>query len=1111
VPSSSSRPARRPASRRPADRSPDRPASRPLDRLWRRVAVATTLCVAAGTLALGAPAAAAPPAVATLAQGADWTVTPAAGGFVVTKTLDVPVEQRSAAPTLWADGVELGVAAQSLDGLTLTVVTAAAAAATASSVEVGWTGEADPAAASSGSAQRRQATPPPATSAPSAPDDGAAAARLLDAEPAALGAYATERLDYDLGDEAAEIRGFGRLGEMRASVTMPVGAAGERPVVMFLHGRHTSCSGGTRNPLAWPCNPDQVDVESWLGYQGAADVLASQGYAVVSISANAINALDGTLSDDNGAVARAQLILDHLALLEQANVGTAAGLSPALVGRLDLDHVGLMGHSRGGDGAVRAALLNAELSDPFGIEAVLPLAPTDFGRMTLPDVPMAVVLPYCDGDVSNLQGQHFFDDSRLAYGDDVLRSSVLVMGTNHNFFNTTWTPSKYAYSASDDWAAQDRPQVDPDCGYGTAPARLTDDEQYDVGTAYLSGFFRLTMGGEQQFLPMFDGSDAVPASAGRADVRVTASQPASTRLDVQTFATPDPAVRVAGAGTYTWCASLAGRPVPGTQPYCATSLLSAQVPDFTPANFAPSVPTTPSLRFTWTEPASATAAPAELRVPMPGGSTDVSGTERLSFRVSPDETVATRAELVVTLVDGQGGSASLPASEFGDALQVLPGTRTPLRKLIVQQLEIPVASFTGVDLTDVREVRFTAPRTAGGALLSDLSFLGAPSVGTAAVSTRPFLSVPDVAVEEGDGLGSVDVPVLLSRASDAPTTAWFSAIGTPSGKVDVAMRPLTFAPGETCKVVTVPTTGDDASSPTATSRFRATISNTQEGSTIGDSFGWVTVREDDAVVTPETATAPAAVLPMAPAVGVQGDACAEAQAEAGTLTVSDDVVQQGQSLTISGSGFRVGEAVAVTIAPQAATADGAPTVAVVDAGEPLVETVVADSAGSFALVSTIAADAPDGVRTVSALGAGSGLTATASYRVGAEVVVPAPVDPDGPVVPGDPTVPGQPAVPGAGSGGGAGTGAGGAVPVVPAASGASPIATGSGSGAAGTDLAYTGPGLVTGVLLTLALALLCLGVAAVTARRRAAGESEAESGGLSALVPAPSRGEVRAD
>jgi hypothetical protein len=66
-----------------------------------------------------------------------------------------------------------------------------------------------------------------------------------------------------------------------------------------------------------------------------------------------------------------------------------------------------------------------------------------------------------------------------------------------------------------------------------------------------------------------------------------------------------------------------------------------------------------------------------------------------------------------------------------------------------------------------------------------------------------------------------------------------------------------------------------------------------------------------------------------------------------------------------------------------------------------------------------------------------------------------------------------------------GSGAGGAVPVVPAASGATPIATGSGASASASDLAYTGPGLVTGVLLMLALGLLGLGTAAVVSRRRA--------------------------
>ncbi|PJJ55725.1 hypothetical protein [Compostimonas suwonensis] len=944
-------------------------------RHWKHIALATALCFAATPFLAGAPAYAASSSddSATVAQGDDWIVSRVAAGYQVSKTLAEPIEFRDAAPTLWADGVDLGIANQSLDGLTITVTTDDPVVLTAGDVALGWEGEGDPtvetpvpdAGAGALGAQR--------LSKALVVDESSIASILAD-DPATHGQYSVERDDYDLGDEAEDIRGFGRKGEMRAALFMPVGAAGERPVVLFLHGRHTSCSGGTRNPDSWPCNPDQVDVASYLGYNDAAEALASRGYAVVSISANAINALDGTLSDDNGAVARAQLILDHLELLREANEGPVDGLSPSLKGRLDLDHVGVMGHSRGGDGAVRAALLNAELEKPFGIEAVLPLAPTDFGRMTLPDVPTATILPYCDGDVSNQQGQHFFDDSQHAFDDNVLRSSVLVMGANHNFFNTSWTPSKYAFSASDDW---NNNNGDPDCKYGVSPTRLTDDEQYDVGTAYVTAFFRLTMGDEQQFLPMFDGSDAKPVSAGRADVRVSASLPASTRYDVNNFDKPDTDVRVLGAGTYQYCASLSARPVPGEQPYCVNSLTTSQVPDFTPANFAQSVPATPSLHFTYTAPANANALAGEIRVPLDAGKFDVTSYEDLSFRVSPDETATGTTDLTVTLADGSGATASVHASEYGDALTVLPGTVSPLRKVLLQQLTIPTGDFAGVNLSDIREVRFTAPRAAGGVLLGDLAFLATPSVGDAKVSTRPVLSIPDVNIEEGDGPATAYVPVLLSRSQDVPTTAWFSAVGTANGKVDLALKKLTFEPGQTCIAVPVPTKGDNEQGTTQSAKFKMTVSNTQEGSTIGDSFGYLTVREDDGVVTPTIPSVPPRggnpgtpeipggdPLPSAPAVGVQGDACAEATAEPGTLTVSPASAERGDSVTITGSGFRSGESVSFAFHSDP-----------VDLGS------LVSTDGTVSLTTTVPDDAEFGAHEFQALGAGSAFTATGALEV----------------------------------------------------------------------------------------------------------------------------------
>jgi putative cell wall-binding protein len=948
-------------------------------RLWRNVAIATSLFVAATPVFLSAPAFAAGATTVTVpsgpvAHGDDWRVDVVSGGFEVTKTLAEPIEIRSDAPTLWVDGVELGIATQSLDGLTLTAVTTDPSVVDATVVDQGWSGGGDPAIDTTvDDSTLRQLS----ESVPLA--DTTSAAVLAD-DPSAKGAYEVERDDYDLGDEAEDIRGFDRKGEIRAAVFMPVGATGERPVVVFLHGRHTSCSGpipAGAVSRSWPCYPadpatgyaGQVDVESYLGYNDAAEILASQGYAVVSISANAINALDGSLADDTGAAARAQLVMDHLTLLRETNDGQSVGLPAALTGRLDLDNVGLMGHSRGGEGVVRAALLNAEEGEPFGIKSVLPLAPTDYSRMTLPDVPTAAILPYCDGDVEDQMGQKYIDDSRHAYGDDVFRSSVLIMGTNHNYFNTAWTPDKYPVATSDDWSAQDRDQVDPTCG-ASAPTRLDSDEQYAVGNAYIAGWFRLTLGHDEQFMPMFDGSDATVASAGRADVRVSATLPPSDRVDITNFDAPDSTVQVSGAGTYATCESMSPLEVPAVLPYCVTKLGFAQAPDygFTSPIYnngrASSVPSQPSMHFTYTTPASPTAAPGELRVPVPAAATDFSAFENLSFRVSPDDSVAIGGDtdLTVTVVDGKGGSASVTASQFGDALTVLPGSTNPLRKVLLQQIAVPVSEFAAVDLTDVVQVRFTAPPLDGGVLLSDLSLLTAPSLGTPAISTRPFASVPEVKVEEGAGVGYVDVPVVLSRPAEEASTIYVSSIAVRNAN-QASMQKVEFAPGEVCKAVSMPIQGDSVSGAVSSTSYITNGSNTQGGVTIGDAFGKVIVREDDGVVDRN-----GQVQPSLPEVGAQGDACAEALAAAtpGALTVSAASANTGDTVTVTGSGFRVGESVALTL------------------GSATVGTLVSTD-GTVAFAFTVPADTAFGALELRATGAGSSFSAVGTLTVGPAV------------------------------------------------------------------------------------------------------------------------------
>ncbi len=92
------------------------------------------------------------------------------------------------------------------------------------------------------------------------------------------------------------------------------------------------------------------------------------------------------------------------------------------------------------------------------------------------DVPSATILPGCDGDVSDLQGEVYVDGTRGVSKGTALHSAVYVEGADHNFFNTEWTPGQAEAPASDDFY-DDPDQRDPVCSPGAA-TRLTADQQH---------------------------------------------------------------------------------------------------------------------------------------------------------------------------------------------------------------------------------------------------------------------------------------------------------------------------------------------------------------------------------------------------------------------------------------------------------------------------------------------------------------------------------------------------------------------------------------------------------------------------------------------------------
>ncbi|MCZ3389603.1 MAG: hypothetical protein LH645_10910 [Actinomycetia bacterium] len=96
-------------------------------------------------------------------------------------------------------------------------------------------------------------------------------------------------------------------------------------------------------------------------------MLASQGYVTVSISANGVNGQDYRASD-GGAQARSELVRHHLDLFNRWNTNGDDPFGSALVGRVNLDHVMLVGHSRGGEGVNRAGI-DSSSSDPWQIDS----------------------------------------------------------------------------------------------------------------------------------------------------------------------------------------------------------------------------------------------------------------------------------------------------------------------------------------------------------------------------------------------------------------------------------------------------------------------------------------------------------------------------------------------------------------------------------------------------------------------------------------------------------------------------------------------------------------------------------------------------------------------
>ncbi|WP_026955973.1 chlorophyllase/cutinase-like alpha/beta fold protein [Algoriphagus vanfongensis] len=259
---------------------------------------------------------------------------------------------------------------------------------------------------------------------------------------------------------------------------------GPFPLVLVVHGNHS------------------MQDFSDPGYDYLGELLASRGMILVSVDENFINGswsdLFGGLEKENDA--RGWLLLEHLKVWERWNVAD----EHLFAGKVDMDRISLMGHSRGGEAVAHAAMLNEldfypddatiPLGYHFNIRSIVSIAPVDGQyqpgntRTKIKDIDYFVFHGSQDADVTSFMGSMQFE--RVTFEDSTyhFKTGLYIQGANHGQFNTSWGGNDTG---------------NPLKGLLNLEQQMDAESQQEIAKVYISAFLDITLNDKKEYLPLF--------------------------------------------------------------------------------------------------------------------------------------------------------------------------------------------------------------------------------------------------------------------------------------------------------------------------------------------------------------------------------------------------------------------------------------------------------------------------------------------------------------------------------------------------------------------------------------------------------------------------------